>query len=193
MTALSAQQIAGAASAAGFSGSNLTIAVAVALAESGGNPNAINNNTNGSTDYGLWQINTVHGSLLNQGNKFDPTDNAKMAYVVWKGSGWSAWTTYNTGAYRAFMGKAALASGSPTVPPSGGQAVSTTPTGIVGGTQNIISFFNLVGSPQLWANIGKLVLGCAFLVAGTLLLVKNSASVKQVVTIGKKAAEAAAL
>jgi hypothetical protein len=113
MATLSARQIAGYAKAAGFSGTNLTIAVAVSLAESGGRTAATNHNTNGSTDYGLWQINTVHGSLLASGQWSNPADNARMAYAVWKEQGWHGWTTFNTGAYMAHMGAAMVASGNP--------------------------------------------------------------------------------
>src|ERR1044072_4069643 len=46
---------------AGFTRSgNLTLAVAIALAESGCNPAALGHNTNGTTDRGLWQINSIH-------------------------------------------------------------------------------------------------------------------------------------
>ena len=80
MATLTRGQIANAARAAGFPESQIPMAVAVAMAESGGNPRATNNaNRNGSSDYGLWQINTVHSSLLASGNKYDPADNAKMA------------------------------------------------------------------------------------------------------------------
>src|SRR5208282_634628 len=55
-TNLSASEIAGYASAAGFSGPDLQVAVAVALAESSGNPSAIGDLTLG-VSVGLWQIN----------------------------------------------------------------------------------------------------------------------------------------
>ena len=46
-----------AAQTAGFTGPDLPIAVAVAQAESGGDPLATHVNADGSTDLGLWQIN----------------------------------------------------------------------------------------------------------------------------------------
>jgi hypothetical protein len=109
-------QIAAAAKQAGFTGNNLVVAVAVALAESGGDSEATNHNTNGTTDYGLFQINSVHGSLLQQGDWRNPVDNAKMAMTVYKGSGWKAWYTYKTidgrmGPYAKFQGRAIIASG----------------------------------------------------------------------------------
>ena len=47
------QQIAGYAIAAGFPPDQIATAVAVALAESGGETTATNKNSNGSIDYGL--------------------------------------------------------------------------------------------------------------------------------------------
>lgn len=93
-----------AATAAGFTGPDLTIAVAVALAESGGNPLAAHVNADGSTDLGLWQINDrAHAALIASGDWRDPATNAKWAYTIWESSGWGAWTTYRTGAYLRFL------------------------------------------------------------------------------------------
>jgi Lysozyme like domain len=103
----------------------------VAFAESGGRPEAVNRNTNGSTDHGLWQINTIHGSLLNQGNRNNPADNAKMAYTVWQRAGgkWTPWATYNSQKYRAFLPQATLAAGNPTLPTTTTQPTPQTPAG----------------------------------------------------------------
>lgn len=142
MGRLTAQQIAGYAQAAGFPPEELARATAVALAESGGDPGASHVNTNGSVDYGLWQINTVHGGLLNQGNKFDPLDNAKMALTVWRGAGgkWSPWSVYNNGRSQGFMAQATLAAAKPVPPasPAGasapGSATAPGAPGEAGGT-----------------------------------------------------------
>jgi len=103
----------------------------VAFAESGGRPEAVNRNTNGSTDHGLWQINTIHGSLLNQGNRNNPADNAKMAYTVWQRAGgkWTPWATYNNQRYRTFLPQATLAAGNPTLPTTTTQPTPQTPAG----------------------------------------------------------------
>ena len=102
---LSAAQIATAMRKAGWPESAIPIGVAIAFAESGGNPKAVNHaNRNGSSDYGLFQINTVHGSLLKQGDWRDPVDNAKMALKVYRDAGnkWTPWATYNHGSYKKF-------------------------------------------------------------------------------------------
>ena len=104
-TRLSAAQIATAMRKAGWPESAIPIGVAIAFAESGGNPKAVNHaNRNGSSDYGLFQINSVHGSLLKQGDWRDPVDNAKMALKVYRDAGnkWTPWATYNHGSYKKF-------------------------------------------------------------------------------------------
>jgi len=95
-----------AALAAGFTGTDLPIAVAVAQAESGGNPLATHVNSDGSTDLGLWQINNrAHPDLIASGDWRDPASNARMAYSVWQAAGgsFSPWVTFTTGAYLKYM------------------------------------------------------------------------------------------
>lgn len=72
-------------------------AVAVAKCESGLKPHAYNpTNHDGTTDGGLWQINTVHdASLERQGlNKFDPVDATKYARQLYEQNGWVDWVCY---------------------------------------------------------------------------------------------------
>ena len=72
-------------------GDNADRAIEIARCESGLNPNAINNsNSNGSTDVGLFQINSVHGVrskwLLN------PDINIRVAKQIFDEQGnFSAW------------------------------------------------------------------------------------------------------
>lgn len=66
------------------------MAAAIALAESGGIPDNAGTNTNGTVDRGLWQINSVHGSL----STFDPNANAKAAILISaNGVNWRPWCT----------------------------------------------------------------------------------------------------
>jgi len=189
MTRLNAQQIAGYAKAAGFPPGEIATATAVALAESGGETTATNNkNTNGSIDYGLWQINTVHGSLLNQGDKFNPLDNARMALVVWQRAGnkWTPWTVYKTSAYRTHMGAATMGAAAPidpqelvgspgdtsTVP--AGTTVGSSPLDMLGpiGTAlgSVVGIFNRLTSGSLWLRIGAFMLGSWLLILSLLRL-----------------------
>ena len=84
-------------------------AAAVAMAESRGEVGAKSpKNTNGTYDYGLWQINSSHGFNV-QRLLGDPSYNAEAAVSVWRSQGWSAWTTYRDGAYKSFLGQASTA------------------------------------------------------------------------------------
>ncbi len=96
-------QVARVAYNAGFRGENLVLAVAVAGAESDFYTNAFNRNNDGSTDMGLWQINSVH--------KFSPIvlstadGNARAAYTVWRNAGnsWRPWTAYRHNRHLPYM------------------------------------------------------------------------------------------
>lgn len=80
-------------------------AIAVCLAESGGNTLSKNKNTNGSTDSGLWQINSVHSALIAQQaawiqgelklakkpSVFHPLVNTACAHELFNGSSWHPW------------------------------------------------------------------------------------------------------
>jgi TP901 family phage tail tape measure protein len=71
----------------------------IALAESGGNP-SLNNaglNSDGSIDYGLWQINSIHGHSPSA--MYDPIKNARAAADILSSQGIGAWSAYNNGSY----------------------------------------------------------------------------------------------
>jgi murein DD-endopeptidase MepM/ murein hydrolase activator NlpD len=103
-------QLATHALSAGFRGADLAKAVAVGLAESAGDPNALCVNPNGTRDEGLWQINNVHG--LPSTCAFDPQCNASEAYVLYRAGGgtFDDWASYWTGLYLRFVerGEAAV-------------------------------------------------------------------------------------
>ena len=203
---LNAQQIAGYAKAAGFPPAELLTATAVALAESGGETTATNKNTNGSIDYGLWQINTVHGSLLTQGDKFNPLDNAKMALTVWRGAGnnWTPWTVYKTGSYLAQKSAATLGAANPIDPqevvgtpmdtstvPAGTQ-VASSPLDLLGpiGTAlgSVVETFNRLTSGGLWLRIGAFMVGSLLIVIS---LLRLSGADQTLISAGKTAAKVA--
>lgn len=101
---LNSSQIAQLAYKAGFRGEALNIAVAVALAESGGNTQAYNPETAagtppGSGSRGLWQIYGVAHPEFNNDSAFDPAINAKAAFKVFveAGNRFTPWSTYNAG------------------------------------------------------------------------------------------------
>ncbi|MEU4806075.1 type VII secretion target [Actinosynnema sp. NPDC023587] len=115
MSRLSPEQIARHAHDAGFRGEDLTIAVAVALAESGGDPRA-HNPRPPDDSYGLWQINMLGAlgparrrelGLASDRELFDPRENAKAANrISGDGRSWTPWSTYTSGAYREHLDEA---------------------------------------------------------------------------------------
>ncbi len=122
------------AAGAGFSGNDLDVAVAVAMAESGGNPDAYN--PEGS--YGLWQIYLPDHPEFAGWNLFDPPTNARAAYQVYAKAGgrFTPWSTYRPGKhgepprYLAFLPAAApltldAATGLPVDPSSSFRAAVT--------------------------------------------------------------------
>lgn len=175
MANLTEREIALAAKQAGFPPDQIATATAVALAESGGNPNAVNTaNRNGSTDYGLWQINTIHGSLLSQGNKFDPNDNAKMAYTVWSRAGnkWTPWSVYNSQRYLSFMPRASLAAASAnqqsgtapgTQTSNTSESTPATPQTSSSPLAGIAEFVSQLVSGGLWLRLGSIVFGAVLI------------------------------
>ena len=81
---------------AGGSRSAAFTAAEIAMAESGGRQFAAMHNTNGTTDRGYWQINSIHGAL----STYDAAGNARAAVLIsHDGTDWGPWVTYQTGAY----------------------------------------------------------------------------------------------
>lgn len=110
---LDATQIAELAQGAGFSGNDLVIAVAVALAESSGKVTAYNPETKAGTpegrgSYGLWQIYRKAHPEFDNLDLFDPTSNAYAAYHVYRNAGnnFSPWSTFKNNAYLAHVQEA---------------------------------------------------------------------------------------
>lgn len=156
--------IAGLAANAGFPPGEIATAVAIALAESGGRADAVGHNTNGTTDRGLWQINSIHNV---SGNVFDPATNAAAAFSIWKASGggsWRPWSTYNNGSYLAYMGRGHIAAGKPESPTGGGGDVggAGTPTATGGSPSPLAGAVTNITAGGTWLRVGLFLLG-AFL------------------------------
>lgn len=169
------------AAEAGFSGDDLTIAIAVALAESGGRSDSVSpvNPKDGSRDYGHWQINDkAHAALFTQYPRWGyGPDNARMAYAVWQGSGWKAWTTYNSGAYRAHMEAAARGAANPSLPTQQGETetvmapwLQAITNGVLQIAQSVFKAGAWMADPHNWVRASLVGLGGA-LVVGALVIV----------------------
>jgi hypothetical protein len=99
---------------AGFRGAGQTTVVAIAMAESGLDPAAINTNTDGSVDRGILQINSRWHPEVTDACAFDPACAFRAAFAIsHQGADFSPWSTYQSGAYRAHLAAAAGQQASP--------------------------------------------------------------------------------
>jgi hypothetical protein len=110
-TILNDKRVADVCRAAGF-GVDLETAIAVVLAESGGDPQAVHVNPDGSRDRGLFQINDKWHPEVNDATAFDPKLAAKAAWYISRyGTDWTPWAAYTSGAYKQYMERARIAAG----------------------------------------------------------------------------------
>ncbi len=101
-------QAASAARAAGFRGQDLVTILAIAGAESGWR-NSATNLKYPDHSIGMWQINQLahHGRFGSDAALRNPLTNARAAYALFRGRhGFGDWSTYTSGAYRAYLNDA---------------------------------------------------------------------------------------
>lgn len=96
---LSEAEVADVVRAAGFPDNMIGTMVCTAKYESSFYDRASNNNTNGSSDYGLFQINSIHiggtaGCPTSVEPLYDVTTNAACALAIYKMQGINAWYGY---------------------------------------------------------------------------------------------------
>lgn len=163
------------------------MAAAIAQAESKGDPNAVNKNTNGSIDRGLWQINSVHGAQ----STFNKTANVKAAIAISKnGTDWTPWSTYNNGAYKPYFDAlpATLKEGIDEGKAAGDYPGVSTVKKAVSGTVDaatstasalgsIAAFFTTLGNASVWFRIGKVLVGVFLGLFGLVVLIKPKVTV----------------
>ena len=153
---------------------NAVIAIAVALAESSGNPQAVGGpNSNGTRDWGLWQINDIHNP--SQAQKTSAAANWLYAWrIAGMGTSWKPWATFNSGKYKDHeaTARAAWASAKPAAAGSlfAGAEMSSdaTSTDILPAPFGWLSpLFN----ERIWLRIGMAAIGVLLLalVAGAIL------------------------
>lgn len=160
---------------AGGSPAVAPVAAAIALAESGGNPNAHNGNSGtGDDSYGLWQINMIGGmgpsrrSQFGIGSNtqlFDPLTNAKAAVMVsGGGTSFGPWTTFTHGTYKQYLNDNVppnlTAGGAGGAPPTATQASLSSDTAAA-----FAPMFNLFGNVVV---LGAALVGGGIVVAAGL-------------------------
>lgn len=153
-------EIAAYAKGAGISGGNVAVAVAIALAESGGDDHS-HNPVPPDDSYGLWQINML-GSLGPSRRQqfgissnealYDPGTNAKaMAILSGQGSNWRPWTTYTSGKYRMFLARGETAAGT--------SADVTTQTVSLPSLSGLSKLADLFTDKGTWIRVGMTLAG----------------------------------
>lgn len=191
-------QLANAAKAAGFSApkGELMVAVAVALAESGGRNETgdIDVPHRGCRSYGPWQVNSCPTYPRGGPSVLLTLDgNARAAYAVYKAQGWKAWTMHRNGRYSAFIARAnaAIAKTDPNYVPGksplpgpagaideavagGVDAAAGVLDAIAGPFEAIGKFLAALMDPATWLRIVEVVAGGAAIVVGFLILSKDT-------------------
>lgn len=178
------KQIAQYAYNAGWRGNDLTISVAVAIAESSGRTDVVN----AIGCVGLWQVFArVHN--LNVNSLKDPQYNANQAYKIWKMQGWNrGWSAYSNGAYKRYMSRATKAV-------AGINGVSNPGTGTpnpigfpnpLSGIDDISKGIRILSDRQTWIRVGTILLGVALVIFA---LTKMTAQNKNVTGVVKLAAD----
>lgn len=170
---------------------DLTLAIAIALAESGGDTAVTHKNSDsrGTTDLGTWQINNYwHRDLLAKYSWSDPQANAKMMWIIkTQRGGWAQWSTFNNGSFFKFMPRAikaaeAVGKGGITTLPEG-----TTPAGNVGSDSSTASITN----PHTWLRVAMIGTGMV-LVFVTLAMLGWEGAPPEAKTLAKATAKTAA-
>ncbi len=94
------RKLAGFAYDAGFKDAhNLVVAVMVILSESQGFDHAINTNPDGSSDRGIWQLNTIHAWITDE-MAYDPAQASAAAFKLYMAnSGFKPWAAFTSGVY----------------------------------------------------------------------------------------------
>lgn len=114
MAQLQAQEIASLLQQQGVAKEKIPTMTAIALAESGGRPQAFNP-TGLDKSYGLFQVNMYGGlgparmkqfGLKSEKELFDPATNVKAAKDILGSQGLGAWSVYKSGKYKDFLPQA---------------------------------------------------------------------------------------
>lgn len=202
MAVIPDKDIATVARAAGFTAGSLETAVAVALAESGGDTTArgdvgIQTSTWGPS-VGLWQIRSIKkesgkGTPRDATRLIDPAFNARAAWSISAGgTSWRPWSVYTSGRYLLYRNRAkkgiadsgATASGTVTVDPAAPAIDLSDPLGIIpdqlqaaaGQITAIGDAFTWLSTGDHWIRIAQVVIGGAIIVVGLTLATRPLAT-----------------
>lgn len=168
------ERFAAAAMETGLSGRDAVVATAIAAAESGLDNSAVGGpNSNGTRDWGGWQINDVH-----KGSGFDPAQgvrdlayNAKWMHRISNGGkDWTPWSAYNNGRYARFLPNAVAAVTSlgaqlpageivDNVTDAVGDAAKDAASAVTSPLEAIGGFVGALSDPHTWQRVGLIAGG----------------------------------
>jgi hypothetical protein len=131
---------------------------AIALAESSGNPGALNTTDNGGTQtsVGLWQVST--GTHSYPAAWTTPAGNAAEAVAKYKSQGLGAWGAYTSGAYLQYLKGNVPAS---SLPQGGGGGTQQAQTDAASGTPGWLVPVEALGGPIGWIGAAATEIGGA--------------------------------
>jgi hypothetical protein len=128
-----------------------SLMAAIAEAESSGRPTATDPTDNGGTQtsWGLWQISLGNHEAPSP-NWADPVENAKLAIGKLDDQGLSAWGTYDSGAYQAFLSDKTAAASLTDIPTGPDAASQGQLTAQASQSANCAWKINLLGTLPSW-------------------------------------------
>jgi hypothetical protein len=192
--------------------SGLQAAIAIALAESGGNPNATGDvalqNATWGPSLGLWQIRSVKaetgtGSVRDANQLKNPSFNAKSMHSISSGGkNWSPWTTWPLRA-AAFM-PVAIPAATSVIAVKGaiggvqaaGDAVtdavgSVVPDGLADVGTGVRATYNWVSDRNNWMRTAKVVVGGLLIINGIARIAASTDAGRQVLSAAGSVAKTA--
>jgi hypothetical protein len=187
---------------AGFTGDDALVAVAVIMAESKGDPKAVNTkpcgNENGKSIYavGLMQI-CEYSSRGTRKQLLDPEFNVAAGKKLKDTGGWGEWATYNNGAYLAYYNKkefqekkVRIGLGAPGSAIPGAQAANDAGSAVGGAIHDasapFLSLLAQLFKADTWFRIAKILFGGIVLIMAVETLLGKTQTGKAALNIAGK-------
>jgi len=169
--------------------SELAVAVAIALAESGGDTRATGPAIEHGTAKGLWQIYPADESM------FDPQANAQAAWNKYEGAGrkFTPWSTFTSKAYLVKLPAAEIAVRTTHRDrpgfTGGGEGFVHDVIGFTGNIgHDVAAFFAWITSGETWIRLGEVIAGAVLFLLALYLLFTHTQVGKDVRSVATKGA-----
>lgn len=166
---------------AGWPPETISLGIAIAMAESGGDPTIKGGpNSNGTYDYGLFQINEIHNPMAE--NWADPVVNARMALKIYRDAGnkWIPWSTYKNRAHQKFVGEASRTAGDMNRAGEFGEAWKNAPAANTDLISALASADNpafqlaaALVNPNLWRSVLVVLIAVVMIITGIVVVLRR--------------------